>query len=68
MRLEKREIPLNEKDSLKDLLLLEQALLGRYADTLTRVMRKEFRQRILELLKEIAQEVFWIKDMLDKER
>ena len=68
MRLEKREITLNEKDSLKDLLLLEQALLGRYADTLTRVMRKEFRQRILELLKEIAQEVFWIKDMLDKER
>ena len=67
MRLEKREITLNEKDSLKDLLLLEKALLGQYTDALTRVSRKEFRERILELIKETAEEIFWTKDLLDKE-
>ena len=68
MRLEKREITLNEQDSLKDLLLLEKALLGQYADALARVERKELRERILELFKETAQEVFWTKDLLEKER
>ena len=63
MRLEKREITLNEKDSLKDLLLLEKALLGQYTDALTRVTRKELRERILELVKETSGEIFWMKDM-----
>ena len=54
MRLEKREITLNEKDSLKDLFLLEKALLGQYTDTLTQVNRKELRERILDLIKETA--------------
>ncbi|MBE7079957.1 MAG: hypothetical protein E7371_01815 [Clostridiales bacterium] len=67
MRLEKREITLNEKDSLKDLLLLEKALLGQYTDALTRVTRKELRERILELVKETSGEIFWMKDLLDKE-
>ena len=68
MKLEKREIPLNEKDSLKDLLLLEKALLGQYTDVLTKVTRKEFRERVLDLIKETAQEVFWTKDLLDEEK
>ena len=67
MRLEKREITLNEKDSLKDLFLLEKALLGQYTDTLTQVNRKELRERILDLIKETAEEIFWKKDLLDKE-
>ena len=66
MRLEKREITLNEKDSLKDLFLLEKSLLGQYADALTRVTRKEFRDCLLELMKETAEEVFWAKDLLNK--
>ena len=68
MKLEKREITLNEKDSLKDLLLLEKALLGQYTDVLTKVIRKEFRERVLDLIKETAQEVFWTKDLLDEEK
>ena len=68
MKLEKREITLNEKDSLKDLLLLEKALLGQYTDVLTKVTRKEFRERVLDLIKETAQEVFWTKDLLDEEK
>ena len=68
MKLEKRDITLNEKDSLKDLLLLEKALLGAYTDTLTRVSRKELRDCLLTLVEETAKEVFWAKDLLDKER
>ena len=66
MKLEKREITLNEKDSLKDLLLLERALLSQYIDTLTRVTRKEFRLRLLELVRETAEEIFLAKDLLNK--
>ena len=68
MRLEKREITLNEKDSLKDLLLLEKGLLAQYADALARVTRKDFRQQILDLIQETAEEIFWTKDLLDKEK
>ena len=68
MKLEKREITLNEKDSLKDLLLLEKALLGQYTDALARVTRKEFRQQILQLIQETAEEIFWTKDLLDEEK
>ena len=66
MKLEKREITLNEKDSLKDVLLLERALLLQYAETLTRMTRKEPRKRLLSLVKETAEESFWLKDLLDK--
>ena len=68
MRLEKREITLNEKDSLKDLLLLEKGLLAQYTDALARVTRKDFRQQILDLIQETAEEIFWTKDLLDKEK
>ena len=66
MKLEKREITLNEKDSLKDVLLLERALLLQYTETLTRMTRKEPRERLLSLVKETAEENFWLKDLLDK--
>ena len=68
MRLEKREITLNEKDNLKDLLLLEKGLLAQYTDALARVTRKDFRQQILDLIQETAEEIFWTKDLLDKEK
>ena len=66
MRLEKREITLNEKDSLRDLLFLEKSLLSEYVATLTKINRKEFREELLTLMKETAEEIFWIKDLLEK--
>ena len=66
MRLEKREITLNEKDSLKDVLLLERALLLQYTETLTRMTRKESRECLSSLVKETAEENFWLKDLLEK--
>ena len=66
MKLEKREITLNECDSVRDLLFLEKALLCEYVEMLTKVKRKETRSRVLELLAETAQEAFWTSDLLDK--
>ena len=66
MKLEKRESTLNEKDSLKDVLFLEKALLGRYVETLTDMTRKEERERLLKLMKETAEETFVLKDLLEE--
>lgn len=66
MKLEKREITLNEKDSLKDVLFLEKALLFRYVETLTDMTRKEERERLLGLMKETAEEIFIVKDLLEE--
>ena len=66
MKLEKREITLNEQDSLRDVLFMEKALLFEYVEGLTKVGRKETRERLLSLLKETAEELFLIKDLLEK--
>ena len=66
MKLEKREITLNEQDSLRDVLFMEKALLFEYVEGLTKVGRKEARERLLSLLKETAEELFLIKDLLEK--
>ena len=66
MKLEKREITLNEQDSLRDVLFMGKALLFEYVEGLTKVGRKETRERLLSLLKETAEELFLIKDLLEK--
>jgi hypothetical protein len=66
MKLEKREITLNEKDSLKDVLFMEKGLLDRYVETLVCVTRKEERERLMKCIKETAEEIFTIKDLLEK--
>jgi hypothetical protein len=68
MRLEKREIMLNEQDSLLDVLFSEKALLSAYVDTLPSVYKKETRERLLCFIKEVAEEFFLIKDVLEKIR
>ena len=68
MKLEKREITLNECDSLRDVLFLEKSLLNEYVEALVRVRRKETRERLLEYLKAVAEELFLASDLLDKKR
>ena len=51
MKLEKREITLNEKDSLKDVLYLETFLLIKYAD-----QRKEFRKETENVFERLKKE------------
>ena len=67
MKLEKREITLNECDSLRDVLFLEKSLLNEYAEALTRVRRKETRERLLDYIKGVAEELFLVSDLLEKQ-
>jgi len=66
MKLEKREITLNESDSLKDLLFFEKALLNEYVEALEKVKRKETRETLMKLMRETAEELFLAKDLFDK--
>ena len=66
MRLEKREITLNEQDSLRDILFLGKALLFEYAESLGKAYRKEVREGLLDLIKENAEDFFLISDLLQK--
>ena len=52
MKLEKREITLNEADSLKDVFYLEKALLSAYADGESYLERKEAFNELSSLLSE----------------
>ena len=67
MKLEKREITLNECDTLRDVLFLEKALLGEYVEALTKVRRKETRERLLEYIKSVAEELFLATYLLEKQ-
>ena len=66
MKLEKREITLNEKDSLSDMLFMEKALLLEYVESLTKADRKETRERLLGFIKDTAEDLFFVKDLLEK--
>ncbi|MBO5736669.1 MAG: hypothetical protein J6S04_02565 [Clostridia bacterium] len=66
MKLEKREITLNEKDSLSDMLFMEKALLLEYVESLTKADRKETRERLLVFMKDTAEDLFFVKDLLEK--
>ena len=61
MKLEKREITLNEKDSLKDVLYLETFLLIKYAD-----QRKEFRKETENVFERLKNETEEELDLIEK--
>ena len=64
MKNEKREITLNEKDSIKDMLEMEKTLVKGYVDSLWRVEKKQFREQILKHISSTAQDVFLLGDIL----
>ncbi|MBO5480767.1 MAG: hypothetical protein J6A63_06245 [Clostridia bacterium] len=64
MKLEKREISLNETDSLFDALCTENMLLISYAQGLQYCTRKQSRDEILRLMHETGKDVTYIKDLL----
>ena len=66
MRLEKREITLNEQDSLLDVAFMVKALLFEYVEALSKVDRKETRERLLEGVKDTAEALFLVNDLLEK--
>ena len=64
MKLEKREISLNEADSLFDALCTENMLLFAYAEGLQHCTRKQSRDELMRLMHETGKDVTYIKDLL----
>lgn len=65
MKLEKREITLNEFDSLKDAFYIEKTLLAEYVHALPQAERKETRSELLALIKEVGEDIFFLRDLLE---
>lgn len=63
MKLEKREITLNESDSLKEAFYIEKMLLGEYVETLSRTVRKDVRSELLRLMRETGEDMCLLLDL-----
>ena len=56
MKLEKREITLNEQDTLLDICRMEESLLHDYVALLAHIQRKQTRELLLTHIREVAEE------------
>lgn len=65
MKLEKREMTLNEKDSITDMLEFERGLLLAYASACVKAERKETRGAIVERMRSLCEEIFFLSDLLE---
>ena len=64
MKLEKREVTLNEKDTLKDALLYERMLLTEYAQAAPSIEGTERRAIYGEFVNQSLRDVFYLADLL----
>lgn len=64
MKIDKREITLNEYDSLEDMLFMEKSLLREYCTAIFSAERKETRAYLLQAFSSVAEDVFFIEDLL----
>ena len=63
MKLEKREITLNEKDSLLETAYTCKTLLLEYAQALSLVERKQTRKELLAIGKETGEDMCFLLDL-----
>ena len=59
MKLEKREITLNETDSLRETFYLLKILSKEYIETLCKSVRKETKDLLISLSKEVEEDLVW---------
>ena len=64
MKLEKREISLNEYDSLKDAFYSLKTTLSEYVCALSHATRKETRTELLRLMSETGEDLFFVRDLM----
>jgi hypothetical protein len=64
MKLEKREITLNEEDSIKDVFYLQKTLLHEYVYALTRVETKARREEVEGLLRETLKDATLLRELM----
>ena len=68
MKLEKREITLNEADSLKDIFYLEKTLMAAYSEGERFVDRKELKNELPTLLSEIKDDLGKVLSLWEKSK
>ena len=68
MKFEKREITLNEYDSVLDLLLAHERLASVYLEGVQNLSRKELREALKKRLIEVLDDVFYLQDLLENIR
>ena len=68
MKNSKREITLNECDSLSDMLFLEKSLMREYCTAVFSAKRKEERTYLTDSLASVAEDIFFLQDLLDSRR
>ena len=68
MKLEKREITLNEKDSLLDVFYMQKTLIGEYLFALERATKKATRLQMISHLQAAAQDLSYIQELIEKTR
>jgi len=64
VKLEKREITLNEYDSIKDGFCQEKALLGEYVSCLCLAERKETKAELLSMMKEVGEDMLFLRELM----
>lgn len=65
MKLEKREITLNEYDSLQDAFYLQKLLIIEYTQALSQTARKETRSELMRLIKETSEDMCFVVDLMN---
>lgn len=68
MKLEKREITLNETDSISDVAYFDKCLLYAYQESLTKTKRKETAKRLLRQMQETAEELLFLSSFQEEKR
>ena len=68
MKLEKREITLNEKDSLFEMLCLEKMLVESYIEALFFSERKEVKMALIKGVEEGVQMLLRVQDLTANEK
>ena len=66
MKLEKREITLNEADSLKDVYYLEKTLLREYSARLALAKCQETKHELSALIEEVTQDMKTVEGLIKK--
>ena len=64
MKLEKREITLNEYDSLQDAYYMQKTVLQVYINELDKADTKHLRTELIRLIKENVEDTYFLLDLM----
>jgi hypothetical protein len=65
MKNDKRDITLNQADSIQDMMFMQKMLLRNYCEAIFFARRKEVRSALLECFASVAEDVFFLEGLSD---